>query len=41
MSLTPAPKLIEHAEPGGVTWMNRMSSLTLWSWSTDQPSVVP
>ena len=41
MSLTPLPNAIEHAEPGGVTWMKRTSSLTVWSWSTGQPSVVP
>ncbi len=41
MSLTPFPKAIEQAEPGGVTWMKRTSSLTSWSWSTGQPSVVP
>ena len=27
----PLPIAIEQAEPGGVSWTNRMSSLTTWS----------
>ena len=33
-SVTPWPNAIEQAEPGGVSWMKRMSSETRWSWST-------
>ena len=29
MSLTPLPNAIEQAEPGGVIWTNRISSLTV------------
>src|SRR5947209_19089242 len=31
MSVIPTPITIEQAEPGGVSWTNRRSSLTLWS----------
>ena len=37
----PRPKQIEQAEPGGVTCTKRSSGLTVVSWSTGQPSVVP
>ena len=34
----PFPRAIEHADPGGVSWMKRMSSLTAWSWSATKPA---
>jgi hypothetical protein len=37
-SVTPVPTVIEHADPGGVSWTNRSSSLTLWSWSALKPT---
>ena len=36
-----ATEAIEQADPGGVTCTKRTSSLTVWSWSTGQPSVSP
>src|ERR1039458_1757605 len=36
----PSPMEIEHAEPGGVSWTKRMSSLTLWSWFGDEADLV-
>jgi hypothetical protein len=38
VSMTPLPSAIEHADPGGVSWMKRMSSLTVWSWSALKPA---
>jgi hypothetical protein len=29
---------IEQAEPGGVSWTKRISSLTRWSWSATNPT---
>ena len=37
-SVTPVPNAIEHAEPGGVSWTNRSSSETRWSWSAWNPT---
>jgi hypothetical protein len=37
-SLTPSPSAIEQAEPGGVSWTKRISSLTTWSWSAMKPA---
>jgi hypothetical protein len=37
-SVTPVPRVIEQAEPGGVSWTKRSSSLTLWSWSALKPT---
>jgi hypothetical protein len=37
-SVTPLPIAIEHADPGGVSCTNRMSSLTTWSWSGLKPA---
>jgi hypothetical protein len=37
-SVTPTPRAIEQAEPGGVSWTNRRSSLILWSWSALKPT---
>jgi hypothetical protein len=34
----PGPRAIEQAEPGGVSWTKRSSSLTLWSWSALKPT---
>jgi len=34
----PVPRAIEQAEPGGVSWTKRISSLTLWSWSALKPA---
>ncbi len=36
--VSPLPMAIEHAEPGGVSWTKRMSSLTVTSWSALKPS---
>ena len=38
ISLSPRPIAIEHAEPGGVSWTKRISSLTAWSWSAVNPA---
>ena len=37
-SVTPVPIAIEQADPGGVSWTKRMSSLTAWSWSAMKPT---
>ena len=29
---------IEQADPGGVSWTKRISSLTVWSWSALNPA---
>ena len=34
----PEPMAMEQAEPGGVSWTNRMVSLTTWSWSALKPT---
>jgi hypothetical protein len=34
---TPTPIVIEQAEPGGVSWTTRNTSLALWSTSTVKP----
>ena len=36
--VSPLPKAIEHADPGGVICTNRTSSLTVWSWSAWKPT---
>ena len=38
ISVMPLPKAIEQAEPGGVIWTKRMSSLTGMSWSAWNPT---
>ena len=38
MRVSPLPKAIEQAEPGGVIWTNRTSSLISWSWSVVKPT---
>ena len=38
VSTIPLPRAIEHADPGGVSWTKRISSLTLWSWSALKPA---
>ena len=35
----PVPIAIEQADPGGVSWTKRISSLTLWSWSAWKPTL--
>lgn len=35
--VSPLPTAIEQAEPGGVSWTKRMSSLTVTSWSAVKP----
>ena len=37
MVVRPRPKAIEQADPGGVAWMNQVSSSTCWSWSMWNP----
>ena len=36
--MIPLPMAIEHADPGGVSWTKRISSLTRWSWSALKPT---
>jgi len=36
--VSPRPIAIEHADPGGVSWTNLISSLTAWSWSALKPA---
>src|ERR1700730_10268791 len=38
ISVIPVPIAIEQAEPGGVNCTNRISSLTVWSWSAPKPA---
>jgi len=38
LSPSPVPMAIEHADPGGVSWTKRSSSLTWWSWSALNPA---
>jgi hypothetical protein len=38
-STMPVPSAIEQADPGGVSWTNRSSSVTVWSWSAVKPAL--
>ena len=38
ISTIPSPITTEQAEPGGVSWTNRISSETRWSWSATKPT---
>jgi hypothetical protein len=38
-SVTPLPMAIEQADPGGVSWTKRISSLTARSWSALKPTL--